>query len=1039
MNNNDISAVENYDMDGARHPSKSILKDNTMPLLHDKRRVSFAPEVTLHKIDFLPSSSKRRKTIGFQPSVDSQYTDLNGTSALQQMSDSSDEDEVTLSTETSNGKTYESEDIEEEVTMELTGQINMIKNVNMTEKTHDAVAPPISEADALDKLVDSKEDDSANNNELLQECNQPVVIDEHLSSDEDEGEVNMEITEGPKLYSNRIYEPDSNIEIEEDKNDLENGQGGDDMEVTMNITTVFNKQIENEETGKNESIMDITNTSKYNIHQFEENNDNLNFNKRNSDDNYTQNPENFNGENEELQDKDMELTVIPLKQIRDNVELINNTSEQFDSMLSAGSLYGYQEGALKDTHSSTEASGHENNTLKNEVGISKLDNINDELERNSESNSKEHFSMDENEQAPVNEQRQSESNIQDLDKMELTQNDHAKEVEQDNQHIGEQLEQTLGKSYIQVETQDSQEMELTQNNHPTLIENIESQEMEVSQPNQLPVIENIQSQEMELSQSSQHLEIETDQSQDMVLTQNGNENVALDIDNTSSDSLVIDKETVTTTVIPLADVTGNSFRNSYAIDEEDDDDYISVSLNDFLSDIGIKFYDDLDIDIDSINRLSMSLTKESYEYTLVDYIRSLSKLQLLALYEFSCEELKKNIQDGKNVFSEFNKTIENNNPQLFKDYYLSDESERFNMNMKLQLVKDYTRHQSKKTWYDWRTQLTKNLILELEDKYVELTHDKEILISNIHILDDHILALKEIHENLAFKIKNLLKINKYIKSISSDDLQVLKRDLVRLKTEIKAAKYEIDIKQEGLDQINTEIVKMNQTKAQLIETLVVKEQKLNSTKKYDANDIKILNFKFNLLQDILQFKYINLEDKVFNFRFDNLVDIRMNFFDINDLNNIHYSISEDSLRSSSFFNKQLVPGFLESQIFYLKSENIIENFRNFKYYWDILKRFDIDLFRISLKFPIIRFELNTEGDVNFDIKYFNSETNLKLVMSCAFNFKLFSKYPDGIKITAKTKSTKVESTTIKQSLLSDIVPNGLLTTGTINKLTIVEL
>lgn len=43
--------------------ARSILKDNTAPLPSTSRRVSFAPEVTLHQIEVI-NPNKRRKTDG---------------------------------------------------------------------------------------------------------------------------------------------------------------------------------------------------------------------------------------------------------------------------------------------------------------------------------------------------------------------------------------------------------------------------------------------------------------------------------------------------------------------------------------------------------------------------------------------------------------------------------------------------------------------------------------------------------------------------------------------------------------------------------------------------------------------------------------------------------------------------------------------------------------------------------------------------------------------------------------------------------------
>ena len=54
-----------------------------------------------------------------------------------------------------------------------------------------------------------------------------------------------------------------------------------------------------------------------------------------------------------------------------------------------------------------------------------------------------------------------------------------------------------------------------------------------------------------------------------------------------------------------------------------------------------------------------------------------------------------------------------------------DDKTKLLINLKIQLIRDFARLKSKKTWCDWRNQLTENLIDKLDEEINSLTIDKQ--------------------------------------------------------------------------------------------------------------------------------------------------------------------------------------------------------------------------------------------------------------------------------------------------------------------------
>ncbi|KAK6466048.1 Spc7 kinetochore protein-domain-containing protein [Scheffersomyces coipomensis] len=899
-----------------KHPSKSILRDNTLPILNDKRRVSFAPEVTLHKFDFIPTSengtSKRRKTIsGSIPSsqefdspvksIDNEIH-VNGLEVLEDSSDESSLDSIeniespekVIPEYPSNSfvEPAEAEEDQEEETMELTGQIQNINDhiqetlsslVTMTQTTSSAAA-----------AVEFPSDDESDNDE----------------------NADMELT-GPQAFIASHHQQPEEQEVT--------------MEITMDITEVYNKTLP-------PPVLEVIT------------------------------------EASEESSQDPTLNNIESQNVTESVQ----EPLQFDGNLHSLGLFG-------PIQTSTQQDSQESNT-----------NISNKLPQNEE---EAEVTMDVTKVGPQiihrnQEIEDSTNDIENTQQMELTQVSNI---------ISTTTEQ---------EIEDTQQMELTQ--VPTTIQKVSEVEIEAES------VEDIQgSQPMELTQVDStiisNVQIEVTE-ENQTLPQSPNSSVAS-----------ISERLISTTKIPLAEVsTIEDVSNT-------DENYEDVTLSTFLEDIGVKFYDDLDIDVNSMERLSISSTTDLTDNTLEDYIKALPKLELLALYQFSCDELSNNIRDGRKMYSEYSKTIQVNNPVLFKEYYASDDDDKSLMNVRLQLIKDHTRFQSKKTWYDWRTQLTNNLIIELDNKRDQLIQDQEKIKSDIQKLDESYNLAKEILITAKQKLQSLRSIQGQISSISVDELQKFKSDLISSKMTLQELKASSDSKEQALTALKEKISDINESIRTLQLDISVDEKIITKNRKYEVNEIDILKQKFSFVQKLSKLKYLGLEESELSYEFDELIICKFNFKDISDHSNIVYSLNTNTT-TTTFHNKELVNKYALKLTTINPGSTIIDNFKSFKVYWNALKKLDSDLYTLSLKHPITY--LYSEESIKFEIRYYSFENDFKLLLECNIAFVDLPKQDHKLEITAKLQRSKLEvdESLMKREMINKLGTNLLFSNHSLQSL-----
>ncbi|ODV81950.1 Spc7-domain-containing protein [Suhomyces tanzawaensis NRRL Y-17324] len=983
--------------DKARNPSKSILKDNTLPIPANKRRVSFAPEVTLHKFDFVPySDPKRRKTIAEPPSSQDYSSSeaeegvLPADDGLELLQDSSDleeddsfsklENEADLVVDSlrqyHNGPESEDEHPEgatsvpgaesvpeEEQTMELTGQFTASLD-------HPAVptAWPSLHLESVDNEELTMElTGQISVNTLLSPGPQPVATTEPglSSSDEDaDEESDMELTGTQRVDPAIPLELKNTDDAQEITMDITNVPMTFPDEVTMDITNIWSvtksttTQIETTQPSNTPIIpgadpvaepqeLSTESSSKIenNVHSPQD-----------DPNTSTSNNQELNSKLESLKlanSLESPKKIIPPESHPD----LEDEEQTMEFTQVAGTILVPQDSAEPAMDLTQVAS----TIIPNETLVHK-----DTMKETDESNITENEGKGSKEQVfepntATSPERSDQENVAIVEASPIKL--HTSSVTSDGLHEPEEKDPSKNIQSPSSQSSDygSQPMQLTQENQVL-------SKPKIDEPDQ------------------NEANISTESIQQRLIT--------------------------TTTKVPLTDA--DAIENSQEDEEYEDDNYVPVTLNQFMQDIGIKFYDDLDIDVYLTKRISITTNSiDEEDSKLSDYMRAYSKLELLALYQFSCEELSKNIQEGKKVFSEYNAMIESNNPALFREYYSYNFQERAGMNVKLQLIKDFTRHQSKVTWYAWRKQLTVNLIQELETKYNALLEDKVNFTQDITRVDEIYNKALKVYASSKDKLKSLVRLKGQLNVLDIQKLQELKSNLAKSSTELIQLQKDIKLKTQSLNDLETRISENDRIRKTLASEILAEESIVNNNRKYELEEVKVLNLKFKILQHVSRLHFHPASDSL-HFLFDSSawlkfqkrskVEQSISFKPFKDLN-LHIDWLFES-----FVNQKVVPSnFLN-----------VQNFKSFVKSWNSFKELDIDVYKLSLKYPI---EPIVSGqELAFQLTYYNTLRDYKLRLKFTIDWAQLTDYWQQAKVEGHIIRNRnaVDAAIMKEDILQEL-------------------
>lgn len=452
---------------------------------------------------------------------------------------------------------------------------------------------------------------------------------------------------------------------------------------------------------------------------------------------------------------------------------------------------------------------------------------------------------------------------------------------------------------------------------------------------------------------------------------------------------------VVTSTIPLADVSTLSW--------DDDDGWGSsiphFSLTNFLEEVGIKFYDDLDFstDFSTSHRLSLDDSKE--ENSKEDYYRANIQLPLLEVYGLSCKELTGKIQQGKKLYDELQEKTLSDNPELFKQYYRASYYDQMGMKARFHLLKEYTRQQAKLIWYQWRSKLIENILDVLLNNLEVLQSDKATILNNISILDEVYEEIQQKFVSLRLEVQQFKEIQDRFKDLDADQIKKIKLQLTELNNKLIEHKQKIAQKEQELQQLGKQIQERTENIANLRIKLTEAENQLNNTKHFNTTEIGVLEYKSKLLQAAAGIKFVrSISPQVDEFEFNSELGLRIDFS------------KPDSPESSTFhlldpqckllYNRSLLEYYCSDLVEATGFTNVFDSVINLRKKWIKLAEFDRDIYKISLRYPV-KIIKNEKKDMQFEFQFFSFKNNFKAHVVVSLPVYEILQYPQAVQIKAK--------------------------------------
>lgn len=419
-------------------------------------------------------------------------------------------------------------------------------------------------------------------------------------------------------------------------------------------------------------------------------------------------------------------------------------------------------------------------------------------------------------------------------------------------------------------------------------------------------------------------------------------------------------------------------------DNEIQQEYQPVTLEKFLSDISVEFFDDLNINEDFTVDLKPVSKNDSVDP--VEFIVAKNaKLPWIELYSFSCDELQNNMNELKKLFDNLNDEFSEENPQLVKEYYENSSLiERKKMNDRLLEMKNYADKEAESSWYTWRFKLLDELSTRLNINNKNLNDDSKILASSSNEINRIQMNLINEKNDIDFKYNEALIKKKEIDSEETNEVIKLRNELINelkllAKEEAHISELESEIEELESQEVDTTAIE---------EEIILKETYIERNSQEPIERLNTLLRTLNLLQSVSGLTFKSINGTVILLCLTGLdVDIKLNLKDLKERELILSSNLPEITKS--YLNKYLLNSKeLPISEFINRLKNLLLSF----------KKLHKELFYLGLEFPI---EVDFSNGLQINIIHFNKSEKYKVKIIMNYSKDEIVKFNPSVKIESK--------------------------------------
>lgn len=212
----------------------------------------------------------------------------------------------------------------------------------------------------------------------------------------------------------------------------------------------------------------------------------------------------------------------------------------------------------------------------------------------------------------------------------------------------------------------------------------------------------------------------------------------------------------------------------------------------------------------------------------------------LSMFQHSCHEMKSYLSTGKDVVRTIEAEVLEEQPQLFREYMSAPPKERQIMDDQFRAMKAHARLESKGTWYQWRSQLLRDLAGGLGETEAGMEEDEKILVNLENNMTSTLRELRERSERLESEAVELRRKKAERESGEREELDEARQRLTALDSDLEEKKRMIESLRSELTETDATVETVRERKDECIAAIREAQRVTEECRGWTAQEVSAL-------------------------------------------------------------------------------------------------------------------------------------------------------------------------------------------------------
>lgn len=323
-----------------------------------------------------------------------------------------------------------------------------------------------------------------------------------------------------------------------------------------------------------------------------------------------------------------------------------------------------------------------------------------------------------------------------------------------------------------------------------------------------------------------------------------------------------------TEIVPLAEVSVFSGEET----QEEDDDYENVTLNQFLKEVDVQFFDaigpsDRELVVDDFN--------QSYTASLMDYVKAVNSIPEFQYFEHLIGQYQNSIKNIRGIVLDFENSVKENNPTSIREYYEQAEELQRDLKIDYQALAGYARQQAKNE----NLQYLSHLLDQLKKSYEHLRNVLDVQLVKAIEIDKAVMTRQQElivkKEELKRQVEGLQQKKHSTSEEERAKCKEVRNAIDRQKSQKADLEKEVELLQEQVVESASAEQTQNEQDNKLQAEIDSLQARLNGLRSPTEGEIEVLQKKFADEEKRSRIKLVSLDENELTVCVMNAVEVHV--------------------------------------------------------------------------------------------------------------------------------------------------------------------